>query len=123
LGKVMAFRAMHLHGRILGLLIPRAGGRTWPNGHTPTASWSRGWCSGGTSATGTCTTSGCLATVQKYCGFAPGRAALHLRRVAADVRDSLAWRIADAASGELARGEVPVAVLRARQPWDEDPRA
>jgi len=121
-GKVMAFRTMHLHGRILGMLLPRAiedlSEWTYADGEL-VAGLVLGWNFGD----GHLHDERLLATVQKYCGFEPGELRCIFVESQPLLGDSLGWRIADAASGELARGEVPVAVLRARQPWDEDPRA
>jgi len=121
-GKVMAFRTMHLHGRILGMLLPRAiedlSEWTYADGEL-VAGLVLGWNFGD----GHLHDERLLATVQRYCGFEPGELRCIFVESQPLLGDSLGWRIADAASGELARGEVPVAVLRARQPWDEDPRA
>ncbi len=58
-----------------------------------------------------------LSSVQAQCGFAPGE----LRCIFVEAQplfgSSLAYRIVDAASGQLESGELPVAELRSRQPW------
>lgn len=119
-GKVQAFRGMHLHGRILGILLPRAVPRladyTYCDGEL-IAGLVLGWNFGD----GHLHSEQLLASVQRYCGFAEGE----LRCVFVESQpmggSELAWRIHDAARGELARGAVTVAELRRRQPWDEDP--
>ncbi len=122
IGKVVAFRSMHLHGRALGILLPRAverlGDYTYADGEI-VAGLVLGWNFGD----GHLHDERLLGQVQRRCGFAPGE----LRCVMVESQPlggrSLAWRIVDAASGEVARGEVDVDELRARQPWDEGPRA
>lgn len=118
-GKVMAFRAMHLHGRVLGILLPRTvddlADYTYADGEL-VAGLVLGWNFGD----GHLHDERLLATVQKYCGFEPGE----LRCIFVESQPlgqaTLGWRVRDAAQGELGRGEVPVAELRRRQPWDED---
>lgn len=63
-----------------------------------------------------------LAAVQAQCGFEAGAlrcAALRCIFVESQPlhRQSMQWRICDAATGELERGEVSVAELREIQPW------
>jgi len=117
IGKVMAFRAMHLHGRILGLLIPRAvpdlAACTYADGEL-VAGLVLGWNFGD----GHLHDERLLATVQKYCGFEEGELRCIFVESQPMFGDSLAWRICDAKVGEIDRGEVAVATLRARQPWD-----
>ncbi len=65
-----------------------------------------------------------LAAVQARCGFAPGQ----LRCVFVESqplhRPMLAWRIVDAATGQVAAGEIAVSELRKRLPWpSSDPWA
>ena len=117
-GKVMAFRLMHLHGRALPALVPKAVERRSTTTSSSTARSSPASCSAGTSATGTCTASSSLRAVQEQCGFEPGRAALHLRRVRSrSAADAWHYRIHDANTGLIEAGELDVRELRARQPW------
>ena len=59
-----------------------------------------------------------LRAVQSQCGFEPGE----LRCVFVESQPlgqrTQGWRIVDAASGQLEAGELVVADLRARQPWE-----
>jgi hypothetical protein len=70
-GKVLAFRAMHLHGRILGILLPRAVDRledhTYADGEL-IAGLVLGWNFGD----GHLHDERLLASVQRRCGFAEG---------------------------------------------------
>lgn len=117
IGKVMAFRAMHLHGRILGLLIPRAvddlAAYTYADGEL-IAGLVLGWNFGD----GHLHQEQLLAAVQRGCGFSAGELRCIFVESQPLLGDSLAWRICDAHGGEIDRGAVRVATLRARQPWD-----
>lgn len=119
-GKVMAFRMMHLHGRALPLLIPRVleeGARLsdyeYMDGEI-IAGLALGWNFGD----GHLHCEPLLAAVQAQCGFAPGE----LRCLFVESQPlggaSLSYRLVDAARGELGRGELLVAELRQRQPWE-----
>lgn len=72
-------------------------------------------CSAGTSATATCTTSGCSPPCRPSAASRRARCAA-LRCIFVESqplhRQSMQWRICDAATGELERGEVSVAELR-----------
>lgn len=115
-GKVVAFRLMHLHGRALPVLIPKALDRYEDYTHVDgelVAGLALGWNFGD----GHLHREQLLAAIQAQCGFEPGE----LRCIFVEAQPLLgrtqAWRIVDAASGELARGELPVAELLQRQPW------
>lgn len=116
-GKVMAFRAMHLHGRIIGMLLPRAVDRfedyMYVDGELVTG-MVLGWNFGD----GHLHHEQLLATVQRACNFADGELRCIFVESQPLGRGTMSWRIADAARGELQRGEVEVAELRRRQPWD-----
>ena len=114
-GKVMGFRLMHLHGRLLALLVPKAVDSledyTWVDGELM-AGLALGWNFG----EGHLHHEQLLAAIQAQCGFAPGE----LRCVFVESQPmfggALEWRICDAATGEIAAGTAPIAELRARQP-------
>jgi hypothetical protein len=116
LSKVVAFRLMHLHGRTLPIVLPKAvehlDDYQWADGEL-IAGLALGWNFGD----GHLHDERLLAAVQEQCGFEPGE----LRCVFVESqplgRSTLAWRIADAASGPIEAGEVTVAELRERQPW------
>ncbi len=115
-GKVMAFRLMHLHGRALPLLVPRAVERfedyQYLDGEL-VAGLVLGWNFGD----GHLHREELLEAVQKQCGFSPGE----LRCIFIESQPlggrTLGYRIVDAASGQLEAGELPVAELLERQPW------
>lgn len=115
-GKVMAFRLMHLHGRALPLLIPKAVERLadyeYLDGEI-VAGLVLGWNFGD----GHLHSEALLSSVQAQCGYEPGE----LRCIFVESQplfgSALRYRIVDAASGQLEAGELAVAELRARQPW------
>jgi hypothetical protein len=123
-GKVMAFRLMHLHGRVLSTLVPRAIGPAgqaserleeyeWIDGEM-VAGIVLGWNFGD----GHLHREELLRAVQAQCGFEEGE----LRCIMVEAQplggDSLHWRILDAKTGLREEGDALVSELRKRQPWD-----
>lgn len=115
-GKVIAFRSMHLHGRALQILLSQAVERIEDYEHVDgelVAGLVLGWNFGD----GHLHDPQLLQAVQRQCGFEEGE----LRCVFVEAQplfgSTLAYRIWDAQSGERAKGELPVADLRERQPW------
>jgi hypothetical protein len=116
-GKVMGFRLMHLHGRALALLVPKAVDRLedheWLDGEL-VAGLSLGWNFG----EGHLHQEQLLESIQAQCGFEAGE----LRCIFVESQpmggSSLAYRIVDAKTGVVDQGELPVAELRTRQPWE-----
>jgi hypothetical protein len=117
-GTVMAFRLMHLHGRALPVLIPKAVPRLedyeYVDGEI-IAGMVLGWNFGD----GHLHREPLLAAIQAQCGFSPGE----LRCVFVESQPlgsaKLAYRIVDAATGLVEGGEVDVHALRACQPWSD----
>jgi hypothetical protein len=115
-GKVMGFRLMHLHGRALPRLIPKAVDRVadyeWVDGEV-VAGLALGWNFG----EGHLHQEQLLESIQASCGFEPGE----LRCVFVESQplfgSGLAYRIVDAKTGAIEAGELPIAELRAAQPW------
>jgi transmembrane protein DUF3556 len=115
-GKVIAFRAMHLHGRSLQLLLPKAVDRVedyeWVDGEL-IAGLTIGWNFGD----GHLHDEGLLRAVQAQCGFEEGE----LRCIFVESQplfgSRLEWRIADAKAGVREKGEISIAELTALQPW------
>ncbi len=119
-GKVMAFRAMHLHGRALPTLVPRAlqgAGEferfMWLDGEL-VAGLALGWNFGD----GHLHQEQLLEALQAQCAFEPGE----LRCVCMESqplhRSQLEYRLLDASTGELERGVLRVEDLRRVQPWE-----
>ncbi len=116
LGKVMGFRLMHLHGRALPLLIPKAVARfedyEYLDGEI-VAGLVLGWNFGD----GHLHREQLLANIQAQCGFEEGE----LRCIFVEAQPlggaKLGFRIHDAKKGLLESGELDAAELRTRQPW------
>ena len=116
IGKVLGFRLMHLHGRALPILIPRAvdcfEDHEYVDGEL-IAGMVLGWNFGD----GHLHREPLLHAVQAQCGFEPGE----LRCIFVEAQPlggtSLAYRIVDAATGSIEDGSLAVAELRTRQPW------
>lgn len=121
-GKVQAFRAMHLHGRVLGIALPRAVERpeeyTYVEGEI-VAGLVLGWNFGD----GHLHHEQLLASVQRRCHFEPGELRCLFVESQPIQTQALNYRIVDAATGELARETVTIAELQRRQPWDTGPVA
>jgi hypothetical protein len=116
LSKVMAFRAMHLHGRALQLLLPRAvddiDAYEYIDGEL-VAGVVLGWNFGEGHLHGM----QLLRAIQRQCGFEEGE----LRCIFVESQPmgspSLSWSIADAATGVRETGKVDVLDLCELQPW------
>ena len=115
-GKVIGFRLMHLHGRALQLLVPRAVERLdeyeWLDGEL-VAGLVLGWNFGD----GHLHSEQLLRSVQAQCQFEPGE----LRCIFVEAQpfggQTLAYRIVDAATGPLDQGALSIQTLRELQPW------
>jgi hypothetical protein len=119
--KVLGFRLMHLHGRALPLLVPKAVDRLeeyeWLDGEL-VAGLALGWNFGD----GHLHNEHLLEAIQAQCAFDEGE----LRCIFVEPQPlfgkSLAYRIVDAKTGRLEAGELAVSELRTRQPWERGPR-
>ncbi|HKU41831.1 MAG TPA: DUF3556 domain-containing protein [Polyangiales bacterium] len=115
-GRVLAFRLMHLHGRALPILIPKAVDRLedyeYLDGEI-VAGLVLGWNFGD----GHLHSEQLLAAVQAQCGFEPGELRCIFLEGQPLGRATLDYRIYDAQQGCLERGRIDVPELRTRQPW------
>ena len=115
-GKVMAFRLMHLHGRALSELVPKAlprfGDYEWVDGEI-VAGMVLGWNFGDGHLHG----EQLLHAVQEQCSFEEGELRCVMVESQPLGQSTLHYRILDAKTGQLEEGHVDVATLRARQPW------
>jgi hypothetical protein len=119
ISKVMAFRLMHLHGRVLQLLIPKAVERLeeyeWLDGEV-VAGMVIGWNFGD----GHLHNEQLLRAVQEQCAFEAGE----LRCVMVESQPlgghTLHYRIWDAKTGLIEQGHAAVDDLRRRQPWSQE---
>jgi hypothetical protein len=115
-GKVLGFRSMHLHGRVLQTLIPKTVDRVedyeWMDGEI-VAGLVLGWNFGD----GHLHRDELLSAVQKQCGFEAGELRCLFVEAQPLFGSSLHYRIRDAKTGVLDEGEIEVKQLRALQPW------
>lgn len=115
-GKVMGFRLMHLQGRALPVLIPRAVDRLedyeYVDGEI-VGGLVLGWNFGD----GHLHREPLLAAVQDQCGFLPGELRCIFVEGQPVGRSTMAYRIHDAATGLIEAGTLDVNALRQRQPW------
>ena len=115
-GKVMAFRLMHLHGKALPLLLPKAVDRLedyeWIDGEV-VAGMVLGWNFGD----GHLHNEQLLRSVQTQCDFEEGELRVIMVESQPLGRNTLHYRIYDAASGLIEQGHVDVRELRTKQPW------
>jgi hypothetical protein len=116
-GKVMGFRLMHLHGRALSILVPKAVRRLedyeWVDGEV-VAGIALGWNFG----EGHLHQEQLLSAIQERCDFEEDELRCIFVEAQPMGRATLAYRIVDAKTGMVEAGELPVAELRSRQPWD-----
>ncbi|MFO0588447.1 MAG: DUF3556 domain-containing protein [Polyangiaceae bacterium] len=116
LSKVIAFRAMHLHGRALQLLLPKAvddiDEYEWLDGEL-VAGVVIGWNFG----EGHLHNAQLLRALQRQCQFAEGDVRCIFVESQPMGRPTMSWTIADAATGVRETGTVKVTDLEALQPW------
>jgi len=115
----LAFRTLHLQGRILGLLLPKATDGnpfhqyTYVDGEAVAAS-TIGWNFG----EGHLADERLLAALQEQCHFEDGE----LRAICVEAQpilgSTLHWRIVDAKRGLLDEGYAELSDLAKRKPWD-----
>jgi len=115
-GKVMGFRLMHLQGRALPHLLPKAVDRLedyeYLDGEI-IAGLALGWNFGD----GHLHREDLLAAIQSQCGFEPGELRCIFVESQPLGRTTMAYRIHDAATGLLDAGTVDVREMQQRQPW------
>ncbi len=115
----LAFRSLHLQGRTLGLLLPRAiDGRPfheycYVDGENVAGSV-LGWNFG----EGHLCDERLLACVQEQCGFEDGELRAIMVESQPLLGSTLHWRIHDAKRGLLAEGHASLDELARRAPWD-----
>ena len=119
LAGVPAFRHMHLHGRVLHDLVPKAidcyddyEAYEWIEGEV-VAGLALGWNFGD----GHLHDEKLLAAIQEQCGFEEGELRCIMVESQPIHRQHHAWRVVDAATGLIEEGTTPVATLLERQPW------
>jgi hypothetical protein len=115
----LAFRTMHLQGRVLGLLLPRATEGnpfqqyTYCDGEAVAASVV-GWNFG----EGHLADERLIAAVQEQCHFEDGELRVICVEAQPILGSTLHWRVVDAKRGVLDEGHAELADLARRKPWD-----
>jgi len=118
-GLFLAFRALHLQGRVLGKLLPqlldgrRSQDYTYCDGEGLAAT-ALGWNFG----EGHLGDERLLAAIQQQCGFEEGEVRVLCVEAQPILKRSLHWRINDAKIGRIAEGYVGLDELAQRKPWD-----
>jgi hypothetical protein len=120
IGKVMAFRLMHLHGRALAQLLPKAVDRVedyeWIDGEL-VAGMVLGWNFG----EGHLHREQLLRSVQEQCQFEAGELRCIMVESQPLGRSTLHYRIQDAKDGLIEEGQADIRRLRTQQPWGAGP--
>jgi hypothetical protein len=115
----LAFRTMHLQGRILGMLLPQATDGnpyqqyTYCDGETVAASVV-GWNFG----EGHLADERLVEAIQRQCGFEDGEVRVICVEAQPILGSTLHWRIVDAKRGVLDEGHAELSDLARRKPWD-----
>lgn len=116
---LLAFRTLHLQGRILGLLLPQATDGnpfqeyTYVDGETVAGSII-GWNFG----EGHLADERLMRRVQEQCHFEDGDVRVICVEAQPILGSTLHWRIVDAKRGVLAEGHAKLSDLAKRKPWD-----
>jgi hypothetical protein len=120
IGKVMAFRLMHLHGRALAQLLPKAVDSVedyeWIDGEL-VAGMVLGWNFG----EGHLHREQLLRSVQEQCQFEAGELRCIMVESQPLGRSTLHYRILDAKDGLIEEGQADIRRLRTQQPWGAEP--
>ncbi|MEV0251232.1 DUF3556 domain-containing protein [Nocardia sp. NPDC050712] len=116
-----AFRAMNTHGRALFTLVHRAMADGRESDYVITdgerlCSTAVGWNFGD----GHMHNEQLIAAMQRRCHFEPGEVRVVLLDAQPIHRQTQQYRLVDAATGEFERGEVRIADMVTRQPWEDD---
>jgi hypothetical protein len=121
---LLAFRALHLQGRCLGLLLPKAiVGQpfqrfTYVDGEAVAGSV-LGWNFG----EGHLADERLLGAIQQQCGFEDGELRVICVEAQPLLSSKLHWRVSDACTGKIAEGYADLDELCARKPWDCGPQS
>jgi hypothetical protein len=116
-GKVMGFRMMHLQGRALPQLLPKAIDAPLAEYEYLDGELLCGLAIGWNFGDGHLHQEALLGAVQAQCGFLPGELRCIFVESQPLGRQTMAYRIHDASTGLIEAGELDVRELRRRQPW------
>jgi hypothetical protein len=118
----MAFRSLHLQGRALGLLLPKAiGGHPFEEYSYVDGENVAGSVLGWNFGDGHLADERLLACVQEQCEFEDGELRAIMVESQPLLGSTLHWRILDARRGLLEEGRVSLDELARRAPWDCGP--
>jgi len=115
----LAFRTLHLQGRVLGMLLPKATDGNpfqeyvYADGETVAGSV-LGWNFG----EGHLADERLISAIQAQCGFEQGELRVICVEAQPILGSTLHWRIVDARTGSLAEGHAELSDLMKRKPWD-----
>jgi len=116
-GKVLAFRLMHLQGRALPVLLPKALEGPLHEYEYVDGELIAGLALGWNFGDGHLHREGLLRAIQDQCGFLPGELRCIFVESQPLGRPTMAYRIHDASTGLIEAGALDVRELRRRQPW------
>jgi hypothetical protein len=116
-GKVMAFRLMHLQGRALPVLLPKALEAPLHEYEYIDGEMVAGLALGWNFGDGHLHDEQLLRALQDQCGFLPGELRCIFIESQPLGRPTMAYRIHDASTGLIEAGAVNLRELRHRQPW------
>ena len=115
----LAFRALHLQGRTLGLLLPKAlGDRPFAEYHYVDGENVAGSVLGWNFGEGHLGDERLLACIQEHCQFEDGEVRAIMVESQPLLGSTLHWRVVDAKRGQLDEGYASLAALAMRAPWD-----
>ena len=117
LSKVLAFRLMHLQGRAVPVLLPRALEGPLHEYEYLDGEMVAGLALGWNFGDGHLHREELLRALQDVCGFEPGELRCIFVESQPLGRPTMAYRIHDASAGLIEAGELDVRELRRRQPW------
>jgi hypothetical protein len=115
-----AFRASHTHGRALFTLVPRACGADHEEYLVVDGELVAGTALGWNFGDGHLHSEQLIHALQERCHFDPGEVRVVILEAQPFHKGTQQYRLVDAATGELERGEVDVKEMVARQPTDMD---
>jgi hypothetical protein len=116
-GKVFAFRLMHLHGRAISALIPKAVDR-FEDYEYMDGEIVAGIVLGYNFGDGHLHNEKLLRAVQEQCGFDAGELRCMFVEAQPLGRQTLEWRVVDAKTGLIEKGTMSAEDLQRRQPWE-----
>ncbi|MBS1837610.1 MAG: DUF3556 domain-containing protein [Actinobacteria bacterium] len=114
------FRGFHTHGRALWTLVARACGSSHEDYLVLDGELVAGTVLGWNFGDGHLHDERLIAALQRRCGFRPGDVRVVILESEPFGRGTQAYRLVDAATGEIERGQVEVADMVSRQPTDAD---